>query len=955
MDLLVKWLGPASTEHANRLRTAYLNCPEKGLQEIWKCLEKCYGSPEAIKDSLFERIHRFPRVTRDYDRLRELSDLLTELQAAKDDGDLPGLALLDTARGLRPIVEKLPPTLRDQWTSHGTAYKRKHQVPFPPFSVFTKFIEQQAEDRNDASFRLTTDTWPSQNMDRATTPHRTEISVHKTQIASKEIKEICTIHNLPHPLRSYWAFRGKPFPERQAYLRQHNICFRCCSTHVNKDCRFKPKCAECGSESHNTALHPGPVPQTTPIRAMPNHGGENNDVTAHCTQVCGSNLIDKSCSKICLVMVHPQGQRNKAVRMYAVIDEHSNKSLARPEFFELFSDFIPTSSYSLRTCAGVIEMEDDRLAYSIEDRIFLDIMEKGVRKNSHCSWVAPLPLKPSRLRLPNNRQQAVSRLNSLTRQFRRKPRLAKDFFSFMEKIFADARAEVAPPLKQEEERWYLPMFGIYHPKKTNKIRVVFDSSAQYNGVSLNDALLTGPDLNNNLIGVLIRFRKEPVAIMADVEQMFYCFLVKREHRDFLRFLWYKDNDPDKEIVEYRMKVHVFGNSPSPAVATYCLRKSVGGTHPECSPAVVQYVHRDFYVDDGLKSVPTVGEAISLLKETRNVLAASNLRLHKIASNKKEVLDAFPTGDLASDIKDWTSMKRLYRCNVAWDLIGTQRVTASHFELQMKRSLIHAEASCQQSTASMTLLGSWLQLPSKASPFYGNSHPISNRVLRIRRSSQPEQWHYVPTDKNPADCGTRSIPANQMSTTAWLNSRSFLSNSLFNRFESNSYCLINPENDVEIRPVVTTFTTHSSPVLLGAHRFRKLSTWAALTRAIARLIHISQSFKKETRPKDCKGWHYCRAPFPVETLAQSNDVILGLAQRDTHHHKQVHHQGRHFTEGAVRAAGLSVEKKYQQNHPLLRNLQKAPWTYAGQRMADLPEDRLSMEPPFTNVGLDVFGS
>ncbi|CAE1305246.1 unnamed protein product [Acanthosepion pharaonis] len=319
---------------------------------VWK---KCYGSPEAIEDSLFERIHRFPKVTKDYDRLRELSDLLTELQAAKDDGDLPGLALLDTARGLRPIVEKLPPTLRDQWTSHGTTYKRKHQVPFPPFSVFTKFIEQQAEDRNDPSFRLTTDTWPSQNMDRTTTPQRKEISVHKTQIASKDIKEICPIHNLPHPLRSCRAFRSKPFPERQVYLRQHNICFRCCATHVNKDCRFKPKCAECGSESHNTALHPEPVPQTTPIRAMPNHGGENNDITAHCTQVCGSNLIEKSCSKICLVKVHPQGQRNKAVRMYAVIDEHSNKSLARPEFFELFSDHGPTSSYSLRTCAGVIE------------------------------------------------------------------------------------------------------------------------------------------------------------------------------------------------------------------------------------------------------------------------------------------------------------------------------------------------------------------------------------------------------------------------------------------------------------------------------------------------------------------------------------------------------------------------------------------------------------------------
>lgn len=121
----------------------------------------------------------------------------------------------------------------------------------------------------------------------------------------------------------------------------------------------------------------------------------------------------------------------------------------------------------------------------------------------------------------------------------------------------------------------------------------------------------------------------------------------------------------------------------------------------------------------------------------------------------------------------------------------------------------------------------------------------------------------------------------MSTTAWLNSPSFLSNSLFNHFEPNSYCLIDPENDVEIRPVVATFTTHSSPVLLSAHRFRKFSTRMALTRAIDRLIHISQSFQKDTRSNDCKGWHYCRAPFPVETLAQSNYVVLRSAQKDTY--------------------------------------------------------------------------
>lgn len=206
----------------------------------------------------------------------------------------------------------------------------------------------------------------------------------------------------------------------------------------------------------------------------------------------------------------------------------------------------------------------------------------------------------------------------------------------MAKVFESGHAELAPALSKEEERWYLHIFGVYHPKKPGQIRVVFDSSAQHDGVSLNNVLMTGPDLNNLLLCVLIRFRKESVAHV-DIQQMFHCFLVKTEHRNFLRFLWFKDNDLSKEVTEYRMREHVFGHSPSPAVAIYGLRRAAQEGEFECSPDVHHFVQRDFYVDDGLKSLPNIDAAISLLKATQHVLALSNLRLHKIASNSPEVI------------------------------------------------------------------------------------------------------------------------------------------------------------------------------------------------------------------------------------------------------------------------------------------------------------------------------
>lgn len=271
--------------------------------------------------------------------------------------------------------------------------------------------------------------------------------------------------------------------------------------------------------------------------------------------------------------------------------------------------------------------------------------------NDSNSWVAPLPFKPNKPRLPNNRCQAARHIESLRHTLERKPDMKEHFFKFMQTMFDSDQAELAPTMQPQQECWYLPIFGVYHPQKKGQIRVVFDSSAKYEGTSLNDVLLSGPDLNNTLLGVLIRFRKEHVAVTADIQHMFYCFIVREDHRDFLRFLWFRDNDPDKQIVDYRMKVHVFGNSPSPAVAIYGLRRAVLLGEDKHDTEVKQFVIRNFYVDDGLASFPSSEEAITVLKQTKEILAESNIRLHKIASNSRKVMEAFCHNDLAKDLQD----------------------------------------------------------------------------------------------------------------------------------------------------------------------------------------------------------------------------------------------------------------------------------------------------------------
>ena len=149
-----------------------------------------------------------------------------------------------------------------------------------------------------------------------------------------------------------------------------------------------------------------------------------------------------------------------------------------------------------------------------------------------------MPFRDDKVWFPNNAQQCLQRLNSLKGKFLKNPEFKTDYLEFMSKIIGKGYAEQVPPQqvnRNDGRVWYLPHHGIYHPKKPEKIRVVFDCSAKFIGTSLNEQLLQGPNLANNLLGVLIRFRQENVALVGDIESMFYQVKVPVEERDYLRF------------------------------------------------------------------------------------------------------------------------------------------------------------------------------------------------------------------------------------------------------------------------------------------------------------------------------------------------------------------------------------------------------------------------------------
>ena len=125
----------------------------------------------------------------------------------------------------------------------------------------------------------------------------------------------------------------------------------------------------------------------------------------------------------------------------------------------------------------------------------------------------------------------------------------------------------------------------------------------------------GPDLTNKLIGVLLRFRERPVAMIADVQAMYHQVRVTPKHRDALRFLWY-DGD---HVAVYRMCVHLFGGVWSASVASYALKKTAEDHRHLFNEKVIDAVLNNFYVDDLLQSASTEDEAVEMAAQLRRLL------------------------------------------------------------------------------------------------------------------------------------------------------------------------------------------------------------------------------------------------------------------------------------------------------------------------------------------------
>ncbi|XP_058445110.1 uncharacterized protein LOC131426420 [Malaya genurostris] len=273
-----------------------------------------------------------------------------------------------------------------------------------------------------------------------------------------------------------------------------------------------------------------------------------------------------------------------------------------------------------------------------EDHRALMLLEVTTRRVAN-RFETGLLWKQDHVEFPDSYMMAVRRLECLERRMDRDPVLKESLHrqirEYETKQYAHKATAVEMELADPRKIWYLPIGAVTNPKKPGKVRVIWDAAARVDGVSLNSALLKGPDLLSSLPAVLIRFRRYRVAVSSDIQEMFHQIRIRDEDKNSQRFLWRKN--PSEKPTIYLMDVATFGTTCSPASAQFVKNRNAqqhAEQYPEASKAIIG----DHYVDDYLASFGSEEMAAKISSEVRYVHGNGGFNLHNWRLNSNKVLE-----------------------------------------------------------------------------------------------------------------------------------------------------------------------------------------------------------------------------------------------------------------------------------------------------------------------------
>ncbi|XP_054911873.1 uncharacterized protein LOC129376308 isoform X1 [Poeciliopsis prolifica] len=264
----------------------------------------------------------------------------------------------------------------------------------------------------------------------------------------------------------------------------------------------------------------------------------------------------------------------------------------------------------------------------------LEVVKEGLTYNegdSHTNephWHARYPWLEDPASLPNNRNAVEATF------FRTEKQLAKEpdwKTAYTEQVHDMLQREAAIKLSEEViNKWNGPVWYVSHliapnpHSVTTPVRLVWNSSQKFKGISMNDLLRKGPDVLNQIRAVLLRFREGAYAALGDIKKMYNSVWLEEREVHLHRFIW-RDSE-DEKVGDYAITRVNIGDKPAGCIAQLAMRETA--SLPSFIHLVEerQVLQNNSYVDDILVSHNDPDRLKQITENVERILKAGGFKL-----------------------------------------------------------------------------------------------------------------------------------------------------------------------------------------------------------------------------------------------------------------------------------------------------------------------------------------
>lgn len=285
------------------------------------------------------------------------------------------------------------------------------------------------------------------------------------------------------------------------------------------------------------------------------------------------------------------------------------------------------------------EIEDimeDSIASS-EDFQCIKFYQETTRRREDGRYEVRLPMTTNfEQELGISKPKAIAQFLQIERKFERQENISKLYKQFINEY--KSLGHMTPSTGNMKPECYLSHHCVLREgSTTTALRVVFNAKSKTSsGKSLNDLMARGPNLQQDLQSLILKWRQYKIAFTADIEKMFRQIWVHKDDQKLQKIIW-RDCKTDP-LREYQLSTVTYGTKAAPFLAMMTLKQlAIDERDNYQESGAAEVIEESFYMDDLIHGCHSLSEAKQLKQDLIKLLQAGGFNLRKWASNNLSLL------------------------------------------------------------------------------------------------------------------------------------------------------------------------------------------------------------------------------------------------------------------------------------------------------------------------------